>query len=159
MVRLPAGRDRCLFVTTKGMWRTSMTAKPRDLKVLEEFGKFHSEFTTLWYDQYDKAYRVRARAAPQKGTRFQLSRPEFWQMVLRAGGRCEVTRQPFDRFYRGPTGKHPFIPTIDRINPIGDYTVLNCQLLTWISNVAISDFGREAYLTMVGYGVRYGGIS
>ncbi|HEX5319039.1 MAG TPA: hypothetical protein VFW46_07770 [Stellaceae bacterium] len=129
-----------------------MTAKPRDLKVLEELGKFHSEFTTLWYDQYEKAYRVRARAAPQKGTRFLLTRDEFWGMVIRARGRCQMTGQPFDRFYRGPTGKHPFIPTIDKVNPVGDYTADNCQLVTWISNVAVCDFGREAYMTMLSYG-------
>jgi hypothetical protein len=125
----------------------------RDPNVLEHLSEFHREDPRLWYDQYEKAYRVRQRTAPQKGTRFLLPEREFWRMVFRAGGRCEMTGQPFDRFYRGPTGKHPFIPTIDRMNPVGDYTAENCQLITWMSNVAVCDFGRAAYVEMIRYGI------
>jgi hypothetical protein len=39
------------------------------------------------------------------------------------------------------------------MNPVGDYTAENCQLVTWISNVAVCDFGRAAYLEMVRYGM------
>ena len=123
----------------------------RDPNVLEHLSQFHCEDPRLWYDQYEKAYRVRERAAPQKGTRFLLTDTEFWRMVFRAAGRCEMTGQPFDRFYRCPTGKHPFIPTIDRIDSVGDYTAANCQMVTWISNVAVSDFGRASYSEMVRY--------
>jgi len=130
--------------------------KQRDPEVLARLSNFHLSESErnieLWYDQYESAYRSRERSAPKKGTRFQLSKREFWGMVYRARGCCEITGQPFDRFHKGPTGKRPFLPTIDRISSVGHYTTENCELLTWISNVAISDFGRHAFLEMVKYG-------
>ena len=126
--------------------------KSRDADVLGRLSQFHPEETELWYDQYEKAYRGRERSASPKGHYFKLSKAQFWDMVYRAGGRCELTSQPFDRFYKAPTGKRPYIPTIDRINSTGHYTPDNCELLTWIANIAVPDFGREAFLDMVKYG-------
>ena len=127
--------------------------KPRDPNVLEVLREFHPpQEVQLWYDQYEKAYRGRERAAPHKGIRFQLSKNDFWKMVYRARGACEITRQPFDRYEKGVTGKRPFIPTIDRLSPTGHYTRDNCELLTWIANVAISDFGRRPFLDMIEHG-------
>lgn len=121
----------------------------RDPKILMALEAFHPDEPELWHDQYLKSYRGRERSAPREGKRWDLSLASYWDLVLTAGGRCQITTQPFNRYIKGVTGKRPFLPSIDRINPLDGYHPGNVELLTVIANVSLSDYGREAFLSMV----------
>jgi hypothetical protein len=75
--------------------------KPRDDVVLEAMRKIHGEAEGVhWYDEYLKAYRRRENGAPGKGIKWNLSLSNFWEIVLNAQGRCQVTGQPFVRYHK-----------------------------------------------------------
>jgi len=126
--------------------------KPRDSVVLESLQAFHTGEAELWHDQYLKAYRGRENGAPRKGIRWNLSLSNFWDIVITAEGCCQVTRQPFDRYHKAPNGRRPFLPSLDRIDSVGHYEPGNVELTTLLTNLAISDFGREEFFKMIKYG-------
>jgi hypothetical protein len=126
--------------------------KPRDGNVLESLQAFHDGEAELWYDQYLKAYRRRENRAPRKGIRWNLSLSNFWDIVITAEGRCQVTRQTFDRYHKAANGRRPFLPSLDRVDSIGHYEPGNVELTTLLANLAISDFGREEFFKMIKYG-------
>ena len=53
-------------------------------------------------------------------------------------GRCQRTAKRF--VLESGRGVHPFAPSLDRINPKGDYTPENTQLVCWQYNAAKSTF-------------------
>jgi hypothetical protein len=126
--------------------------KPRDSAVLQTLQAFHDGEAELWYDQYLKAYRARENGAPRKGIRWNLSLSNFWDVVIAARGRCQVTQQPFDRYHKARNGRRPFLPSLDRVDSIGHYELGNVELTTLLANLAIADFGREEFFKMVKYG-------
>lgn len=123
--------------------------KVREQNVLQALSMIHPLETSLWYDQYEKAYRGREKAGPAKGNRWNLSLKDFWGLVLQAGGRCQLTGQPFDRYYKSGPGKRPFIPSLDRIDSNKGYEVGNIRLVTSIVNLALNDFGSIPFFEMV----------
>jgi hypothetical protein len=122
-----------------------MPPKKRDDSVVDALREFHPTLTQHWYDQYLKAYRNRESAAPAKGIRWDLPLRDFWELVLKAGGRCQVTRQPFDRERKAANGKRPFLPSLDRVDSIGGYTKDNVELTTIMVNLALNEHGRNAF--------------
>jgi len=45
--------------------------------------------------------------------------------------------------------KHPFIPSVDRIEPREPYTFQNCRLVCWTINMARNEWGEEVFWEMV----------
>jgi hypothetical protein len=127
--------------------------KPRDPEVIEALRAFHQTETNLWYDQYLRTYRNRETNAPAKGIRWQLSLRNFWHAVIAAGGRCQVTEQPFDRYAKGASGKRPFLPSLDRVDSHLGYQPGNIEFTTVIVNLAINDFGRDVFFEMLRHGI------
>jgi hypothetical protein len=127
--------------------------KPRDMEVIEALSTFHPTETNHWYDQYLKTYRDRENKAPSKGIRWQLSLKDFWKGAVAARGECQVTGQPFDRYFKGASGRRPFLPSLDRVNSHLGYQPGNVEFTTVIVNLAINDFGRDAFLEMLKHGI------
>jgi hypothetical protein len=123
--------------------------KPKDSAILDALREFHGEEAKLWYDTYLKAYRGREHAGPRKGIRWNLSLADFWAIVLEAKGCCQVTGQRFDRYHKASNGKRPFLPSLDRIDSLGDYKAGNVELTTVLVNLSIADFGRDEFFKMI----------
>jgi len=52
------------------------------------------------------------------------------------------------RFPEYGTGRHPFSPSVDRINPKGDYVQGNVVWATWICNAGKSDISVDDYVKL-----------
>lgn len=78
--------------------------------------------------------RKNARA---KGVTCSLSREWFQRRI--DNGLCEATGLPFDMVGKAT----PLCPSIDRVDPRGDYSPQNCRLVIWWLNRALSDMGQS----------------
>jgi len=93
---------------------------------------------------YDRAKKnARHREIP-----FGLAIEEFWQIVKRAGGRCEVTGIWFSEEKVTGSKRRPWAPSLDRIDSSADYRIGNCRLVCVAVNAALSDWG-EAVLSKI----------
>lgn len=126
-----------------------MPPKPRDEDIIAQIATFHPDEPRLWYDEYMKAYRKREGGAPNKGIRWNLGLDDYWAIVLTARGKCQVTGQQFDRYYKASNNRRPFLPSLDRVDSTGAYVAGNVELTTVICNIAINDFGRGPFYEMV----------
>jgi hypothetical protein len=68
--------------------------------------------------------------AKQRGLEFSLTLK--WVEQRLQSGVCEVTGIAFVR----GTSRHPFLPSIDRIDSDKGYTPENCRVVLWIINAA-----------------------
>ena len=67
-----------------------------------------------------------------------------WLAEKIKNGRCELTGLPFDLLPPTTTGKNPFAPSIDRINPRNkNYELGNVRVILQSLNMALSDYGIE----------------
>lgn len=73
----------------------------------------------------------------KKGLQYNLDR-EWVREKLE--GVCEKTQLEFNFSL---TPRHPFAPSIDRINPNKGYTKDNCQMVVYIFNVSKNNFAEE----------------
>jgi hypothetical protein len=80
---------------------------------------------------------------------FHLAEDQFWQIVDRAGGSCEVTKIPFSLTNDTTSRRAPFAPSIDRKDASQPYTTENCRLVCVCVNAALSDWGDETFKTMI----------
>jgi hypothetical protein len=84
--------------------------------------------------------RTRARA---RGLPFDLTLE--WVEGRLAAGACELTLEAF-HFGKPRKGRvHPFAPSVDRIIPERGYTKKNCRIVVAQINLAINEFGQEAF--------------
>lgn len=118
--------------------------------IIQQLQMFHPIDPHLWFSEYMKAYRRHENGAPTRRIQWSLSIDEFWRVVMRACGSCELTSKPFDFYYRAPTtNRRPFIPSLDRINSTMGYNICNVRLVVSACNQAMSDYGEEPFFEMV----------
>lgn len=89
------------------------------------------------------------RNAKMRELEFHLTKDEFWEIVARANGRCELTKIPFSTTNDTSSRRAPFAPSIDRIDCSKPYTKENCRLVCVCVNAALSDWGDAIFFTMV----------
>lgn len=70
------------------------------------------------------------------------------EMLKRSGYRCALTGEPF-RVSTGYGSTNPFKPSPNRIDPGGDYTEANCELVCWWVNRLINDMPRPAAISFL----------
>lgn len=102
-----------------------------------------SRFVFHDLDIYELFRKAKERAR-ERSIHFGLSREDVAALLLRANGRCEVSRIPFNKDYR-PDGctKRPWFPSIDRIDSQGSYTVGNCLVVCVAVNIALGEWGID----------------
>lgn len=76
-----------------------------------------------------------------------LLRPEFNEMVKRAGGRCELTGIPFSREIVSSVRSRetPWFPSVDRIDSAQGYTAVNTRLVCLAVNIALNVWGATIF--------------
>lgn len=102
----------------------------------------------LWF-QFIGTTKYRAA---KKEIEFTLDRSEYSELVRRANNRCEITGIPFNSWSPNShveSKKHPFRPTIDRIDSRIGYTKENCRIVCYIANLAMSHWGEAALLALI----------
>lgn len=79
--------------------------------------------------------------AVKRNIPFTLTREDLNALVVRAGGRCQVSGVTFsDELPPGAT-RRPYIASLDRIDPTGGYTPDNVRLVCALVNYAMMDWG------------------
>lgn len=89
-------------------------------------------------------YLVRAarERAKRKGLACSLSAADIaWQIEV---GICPVTGIPFN--LSASSGRHPFTPSIDRIDNTQGYVTGNVRVVVWAYNAMRGDWGDEVLL-------------
>ncbi len=89
------------------------------------------------------------KRAEDRGLPFSLNKEDIVRRF--EAGVCEVTGIKFDlslpgrfrRFCRGP-----WVPSVDRVDPLKGYTPENTKVVVWAYNVAKSDFKNSDVMTL-----------
>lgn len=74
-----------------------------------------------------------------------------WLLHKLENGKCEVTGMPFHiQSYKENPGfdKHPYTPSVDKIDPDKGYTTDNCRLVVWVYNRAKGKYSDSIVLEM-----------
>lgn len=75
-----------------------------------------------------------------------LTRKDIDVIFERSGGRCEVSGIPFEYNKTKGLRARPWIPSVDRVNTRGPYSLDNCRLVCAYINMALNEFGLETLL-------------
>lgn len=78
--------------------------------------------------------------AKLRNLKYTLTEADLERLIERAGGKCEVTRIPFN-YQRTGQNRRPWAPSIDRIDSQRGYTPDNVRLVCFAVNIALSDMG------------------
>lgn len=95
----------------------------------------------------NKKYSSSEKNAVRRSIHWDLSRQDFFKMVMESKGRCALTGIRF-RITR-EKGRQPFAPSIDRIDSTKGYTAKNCRLVCVIVNYALNEFGDDVFKEMI----------
>lgn len=87
-----------------------------------------------------------AKARAKRSGKDLMSETDFWSLVERANGRCEVTGIKFSSERVGGLRVAAWSPSIDRIDGAKGYSVDNCRLVCVSVNMALNEFGVEVLL-------------
>lgn len=77
-------------------------------------------------------------------------------LLQKQGSRCALTGLKFDLKRSNHGRRRPFAPSIDRIDTKVGYTFGNIRLVCTIANLARSDFGDKAFMSMCRGAVSHG---
>lgn len=89
-------------------------------------------------------YNMHARAK-KKGMHAKVSLDVLHQTALRSGGHCEVSGI---RFYLGIGKRHPFQPSVDRIDSAKGYEMDNIRFVCLSVNMCMAQWGDDVFHTI-----------
>ena len=130
-------RDKCRALT--GPQRMPVDASSANLDLADE---------QRLIDYARRAYAVARSRALARGTRFSLTTQEVVDLLIRSGGRCEVSEIPFNVTPFGKRGLRPWMPSLDRIEACEGYVQGNVRVVCVAANIALSDFGDAVFLRL-----------
>jgi hypothetical protein len=118
----------------------------RDRKsALEKLKSFGVNPPRMHVDHLSVVFANARKNAASRGLSFELTRGDLDRMWLRSGGKCELTRIPFDLIKPTLSHRRPLAPSIDRIDGTKGYSAQNCRLVLVALNLALNEFGEEVF--------------
>lgn len=87
--------------------------------------------------------------ASQRRVKNTLTREDIMELLLASDGRCAVTGLPFDFAPLENTKRHPWMPSLDRINHSKGYHAENIRIVCFAVNVAMNQWGEQALYRIV----------
>lgn len=114
-----------------------------------------------WASLYPWARRIYGKVkknAEARGIECPLTQDEFYEVMCRCEGYCEVSGVRLSLQDRRDHGKRrPFAPSVDRIDPTRGYTPDNVRVVCVAANYAMSDWGEAVLLEIArGMVMRHG---
>jgi len=98
--------------------------------------------TDNWVRRAWRQLRVNGKArASKKGAKYTITQDDFYNLIKRSYGYCEVSGLPFSDYNPNGSRTGPYRPSVDRINPIEGYTSENTRLVCYAVNTALGDWG------------------
>lgn len=92
---------------------------------------------------YSPVFSRALRNAEKRGIPFEITIDQFYRMVTKAKGCCQISGLPF-KFPRNQKGRrNPFGPSLDRINSRKGYVQGNCRIVSILANCALNEWGEE----------------
>ena len=102
-----------------------------------------------WFHVLLKGAKQRAKA---KNREFALTDADLIALLVRSGGKCEVTGLNFSDRVFGAAKMRPLIPSLDRMNSALGYTPTNCRIVCAAINIAMFNWGAEMFKSLaIGY--------
>ena len=90
-----------------------------------------------------RSARVRAT---RRGRAFEIGAADLSEMLERQRYRCAVTGLKFIEARRdGQYWRHPYAPSLDRINSAGGYVLGNVRLVVAAANIAMGEWGEAVF--------------
>lgn len=83
------------------------------------------------------------------GRAFSLSPEAFIRLVEDSGGKCAVTGYPMDLQARADESRHPFAPSLDRIESSKGYEAGNVRLVCMVVNFAMNKWGEGPLMKII----------
>lgn len=108
---------------------------PTEEEKLREFLK--KKFSVLRHRPQSRTGRLKA---------VSITFSDVLKMAEDTGWRCSVSGLPMT--LELVNGARPYSPSIDRIDPSGDYTLDNCRIVCTITNLAMNVWGEQPLLRM-----------
>lgn len=97
-------------------------------------------------EKASELYRTAKNRAAWRKVPFELTKEQFEELIIAAGGKCAVSGIPFDFDPPRNGFRRPFAPSLDRINSDLGYTKDNCRLVCVAVNYAMADWGDGVFL-------------
>ena len=101
---------------------------------------------TMYQDQKSwlhKSATGMAYRGKKSGKGADITPLQFKQLLLRCGGRCELTGIALSFEKIGPYKTPPFQPSVDRIDSTAGYNAANCRVVALAVNLAMREWGAE----------------
>jgi hypothetical protein len=154
---------KALYSKSMRKWRVRFATSKREYKViyghteqeaLDKAQRFVDSLNPVQsfcnsYDElpptYKNLYLKSIANAKVREIEHRLTPQEFCFIYNRAKGRCEVTGTPlsYSKIEKAGT-RHPFAPSLDRIDASRIYTLDNCRLVCLLINAALGDWGERS---------------
>lgn len=74
-----------------------------------------------------------------------MARADLVALIQRANGRCELTGLRFSAAPHPGALRRPLVPSVDRIDNAGPYSISNCRLVCLAVNVAMNQWGNRIF--------------
>lgn len=102
-----------------------------------------------WLHEIYRRARQRARA---RNRVFALTLDELRDLLVRSGGKCEVTGIAFSQCVVGGARMRPLVPSLDRRDATAGYVKENCRIVCAAINVAMFTWGEQMFKNLaLGY--------
>lgn len=117
--------------------------------VLEIYKEMIDQTSQVSSDWPEKLFRNVVRNARPRKILVQITKEQIQEMMERCDGRCSVSGIAFDDTKIEGKRIRPWVPSVDRIDPDGPYTMDNCRLVCAAVNYAMNEFGDDVLLKIV----------
>jgi len=143
-IRLPDDPDSEAFATAVRLAATIGISTPRDKKSTEVENRRLQIGVALKEAVSGAKQRARERGLP-----FDIDIDWVLSKVEQQDLRCSLTGIPFLSEHNTSSYRHPFAPSLDRIEPKSGYTRENVRIIVFAMNVMLMDWGHTIFEKVV----------